>query len=172
MPRRNLRFFAMLLFVPLTLAKDKPQLPRLVANAKYVFVTTYAGDELSNPRVTSDDRQAVTNVQDAIKDWGRYIVVYRPKDADLLIVVRKGGIVEARPGVRIHAGSSPPSPSVGPNVLADGGDPQDMISVYDEAHGIDSPPLWRGRQLDGLNPPDMQLVKQLRSKVEAAAKVP
>ena len=82
-------FLVLLLLVPLTIAKDKSQLPKLVVVAKYVMVTTYLGDQPSNPRIMTDDRQAMGDVQDAIKDWGRYIVVYRPKDADLIILVRK-----------------------------------------------------------------------------------
>jgi hypothetical protein len=162
----------LLFFVPLTLAKDKSQLPKLVVNARYVLVTTSFGDEPANPQITPDDRRAVIDVQDAIKKWGRYTVVYRAKEADLILLVRKGGVAEVRPGVRIHAGSNTPNPSVGPNVYADGGDPQDMIAVYDGPHGVDSPPLWRGRQTDGLVPPEMRLVQELRTKVEAAAKAP
>ncbi|MGA8618019.1 MAG: hypothetical protein WB660_05800 [Candidatus Sulfotelmatobacter sp.] len=47
-----------------------------------------------------------------------------------------------------------------------------MIAVYRAAEGIDSPPLWRGRQIDGLRPPEMRLVQELRTKVEAAEKTP
>ncbi len=165
-------FLVLLLLVPLTIAKDKSQLPKLVVVAKYVMVTTYLGDQPSNPRIMPDDRQAMGDVQDAIKDWGRYIVVYRPKDADLIILVRKGRIAEALGGVRVHAGSDAPNPSAGPSVHADAGDPQDMIAVYRAAEGIDSPPLWRGRQIDGLRPPEMRLVQELRTKVEAAEKTP
>ena len=32
--------------------------------------------------------------------------------------------------------------------------------------------MWRGLQSDGLEPPSMQLVRNLRAAVEAAAKVP
>ena len=172
MRKYNLRFLVLLSLVPLIIAKDKSQLPKLVVHAKYVLVTTYSGDQPSNPRMMPDDRKAMSDVQDVIKDRGRYIVVYRPEDADLIILVRKGRIAEALGGVRIHSGSDAPSPSVGPSVTADAGDPQDIIAVYDAAQGIDSPPLWRGRQRDGLNPPEMRLVQELRTMVEAAAKTP
>lgn len=174
MRKCNPCFLVLLLLLPSAIAKDKDksQLPKLVVVAKYVLVTTYSGDQPSNPRMMPDDRQAMGDVQDAIKDWGRYIVVYRAKDADLIILVRKGRMAEALGGVRVHAGSNAPSPSVGPSVNADAGDPQDMIAVYDAAQGIDSPPLWRGRQNDGLRPPEMRLVQELRTKVEAAAKTP
>jgi hypothetical protein len=165
-------FFVLLLLVPLTIAKDKPQLPKLVVSAKYVLVTTYEGDRLSNPRMMPDDRQAVTDVQDAIRKWGRYIVVYQRKDADLIILVRKGRFATALGGVRIHAGSEAPSPSIGTTGNADVGDPQDMIALYVAAEGIDSPALWRGRQVDGLKPPEMNLIQELRTKVEAAANAP
>ena len=144
----------------------------MIVSARYVLITTYFGDQPSNTRIMTGDRHAVADVQNAIEQWGRYTLVYRVEDADLIILVRKGRIAEALAGVRIHGGSDSPSPSIGPIVNADGGDPQDMIAVYDSAQGIDSAPLWRGRQRGGLEPPEMRLVQELRTKVEAAAKKP
>jgi hypothetical protein len=39
----------------------------------------------------SEDRQAIADVQDAIREWGHYIVVYRPQDADMILAVQKRG---------------------------------------------------------------------------------
>jgi hypothetical protein len=49
-----------------------------------------------------------------------------------------------------------------------------MIVLYASALGTqtNSPPLWRGRRQDGLKAPEMRLVQELRSRVEAAAKAP
>jgi hypothetical protein len=52
-------------------------------------VTTKFGDSPSNPRISLDDRQAVSDVQDAIKTWGGYVVVYAPKHADLVVLFEK-----------------------------------------------------------------------------------
>jgi hypothetical protein len=203
MRRRDSGFLLPLLFISLAFAKDKDKtlLPKLVVSARYVMVTTYFGDPVNQPlnlHITAEDRQAVTDVQNAIEKWGRYELAYRPGDADLIIVVRKGRLLDATVGARIHAGSRDPmgpngntdpnapdrsgpnggigpnenGPSVRPEVAADVGDPQDMIAVYATALGRDTSPLWRGRKGDGLKAPDMHLVAEFRTKVEAAAKAP
>ena len=172
MPRRVVVFLLPLLLPSLLNAKDAT-LPMLVVAAQYVQVTTYFGDEPANTRIVPDDRHALADVERAIKKWGRYKVVYRPQDADLIIVVRKGRYADI--GIGIHAKSAETGPAVGPRANAEVGDPLDTLIVYDASHGIDSPPLWRGRQRNGLEPPHMELVKELRTKVEtaeAAAKKP
>jgi hypothetical protein len=146
-------------------------LPKLVVHAKYVLVTTYQGYDLSSPNVMPDDKQAVLNVQDAIKKWGRYDLAYRTKDADLILLVRKGRIVEAQPGMQIGVGSTM-KPEIGPHVPVDVGDPRDMLAMYDGSKGIDSAPLWRNSEKGGLDTPEMELMEELRQAVEKAAKVP
>ncbi|HXY16226.1 MAG TPA: hypothetical protein VEI26_17180 [Terriglobales bacterium] len=165
-------YLVLLLFVLPLVAKDASTLPKLVLHARYVLVTTYFGDEPANARIPPDDRQAVADVEDAIQKWGRYTLVYERKNADLIFLVRKGRIVGAQEGVGIHLGSGFPTPSVGPITGVDAGDPKDMLAVYNAAQGIDSAPIWRGRQNDGLQPPDMPLFAQFRAKVEATAKKP
>ena len=164
--------FTLLSFTSTLLAKEKPTLPKLIVNARYVLVTTYSGDDPGNPQMMPDDRKAIADVQNAIQKWGRYALAYERKNADLIILVRKGRYAEALAGARIHAGSERPNASIGPAISGDAGDPQDMLTVYDAAQGIDSPPLWRGRAPDGLKPPEMSLVNQLRVKVEASEKKP
>ena len=171
MTRRALCFLVALLFVPFIVAKEKATFPKFIVGAKYVLVTTYFGDNLADSRVPPADRQAVIDVQDAIRDWGRYTLVYERKNAELIILVRKGRTAETRNGIGIHAGSDR-SPSVGPITDADGGDPQDMLSVYNAALGTDTAPMWRDRMTNGLNTPEVKLVQELRTKVEAAAKNP
>jgi hypothetical protein len=61
--------------------------PKTLINARYVFVTSYDGDQF-NPNLLPEDRQAISSVQSALQQWGRYIVVYRPKDADMILVVQ------------------------------------------------------------------------------------
>ena len=118
-----------------------------------------------------DDRQAVVDVQNAIKKWGRYALAYRAKDADLILLVRKEHIVESQPGVRLGAGSNT-KPTIGAEAPTDVGDARDMLALYDAANGIDSAPLWRSLVKGGLDPPQMALVGDLRAAVDAAAKVP
>ena|SRR5579864_1484664 len=70
-------------------AKQKP-LAKLVLNAKYVLVTTSFGVGLTF-RITTENRHAVADVQNAIRQWGRYTLVYTPEAADLIIMVRTAG---------------------------------------------------------------------------------
>ena len=146
-------------------------LPKLVLHARYVLVTTYAGDDLTKYQVMPDDRQAVVDVQNAIQKWGRYALAYDAKNADLILLVRKGHVVESQPGLKIGGGSQT-KPSVGAVAPTDIGDSRDMLALYDAADGIDSAPLWRDLMNDGLDPPQMRLVGELRSAVDKAAKVP
>jgi hypothetical protein len=159
-------------------------------------------DQPLNIHIMPEDRQAVADVQRAIEKWGKYSIALVRGDADLVIVVRKGRLAETQAGVRAHAGSRLPSnrpnepagiadptnpdtpgaelgdnsrtPSVRPEATADFGDPQDEIAVYSAALGneANTPPIWRGRRIDGLDPPQMRLIQELRTKVEAAAKAP
>ncbi|MBZ5598876.1 MAG: hypothetical protein LAN83_11175 [Acidobacteriia bacterium] len=61
--------------------------PGTLINARYVYVTSYDGDQF-DPRLLPEDRQAISSVQSALQQWGRYIVVYRAKDADMILVVQ------------------------------------------------------------------------------------
>ena len=67
-----------------------PQFPGTLRNARYVYVTSYDGNEF-NPNLLPEDRDAIINVQDALKQWGKYVVVYRPQDADMILVVQSRG---------------------------------------------------------------------------------
>ena len=61
-------------------------MPGTLANARYVYVTSYDGNEFS-PRLLPEDRAAIARVQDAIQKWGKLTLVYRPEDADMVIAV-------------------------------------------------------------------------------------
>jgi hypothetical protein len=61
--------------------------PKTLLNARYVYVTSYDGNPFSaNP--LPEDRQAMAAVQNAIQQWGRYILVDYPQDADMILVVQ------------------------------------------------------------------------------------
>jgi hypothetical protein len=64
-----------------------PQLPRILSNARFVYVTAYDGDQF-DPQLLPDDRAAISRVQDAIGKWGKLTVVYRPQDADVILAVQ------------------------------------------------------------------------------------
>ncbi len=162
----------LVLVSPLALGKDKP-FPALIVNARYVLVTTYAGDDATSPRTMPDDRKAVGDVETALKRWGRYVVVYNRRDAEIILRVRKGSVAEALVGPHIHVGTDKPSPTVGPAATGDvNTTTEDMLEIFDATLGTDSPPLWRAFRTGGLNPPDMSLVRKLRSEVEASVTKP
>lgn len=163
MLKRNASLWLLLVFALALKAEDKTTISAVVKNATYVMVTTYSGDVFS-PDVTPDDRHAVQNVQDKIQKWGRYKLVYNRGEADLILVVRTGRLAEVKGGVQVGLHDS--AKSIGGEV----GDPQDTLEVYMASQGINGPPLWRGRAPGGLKAPEMQLVQEFRSKVEASEK--
>ena len=171
MPKRMASVWLLLVFVLALKAEDKNPIQAVVKNATYVMVTTYSGDIFS-PDVSPDDRRAAQNVQDAIQKWGRYKLVYNRGDADLILVVRTGRLAEVKGGVQVgtqRVGDTT-SRSHGSAIGGEVGDPQDTLEVYMASRGINGPPLWRGRAQGGLKAPEMQLVKEFRSKVEAPEK--
>lgn len=56
-------------------------------NARFVYVTSYDGPQFS-PYLLPEDRAAITRVQGAVQGWRGYIVVYRPQQADMILVVQ------------------------------------------------------------------------------------
>lgn len=68
-------------------AENAPEMPRIFANARFVYVTAYDGGQF-NPNLLPEDREAIARVQDAIQKWGKLTVVYRPQDADMIIAVQ------------------------------------------------------------------------------------
>jgi len=150
-------------------------------NAHYIYVRAEDGD-ITRPNLFPEDRQAIGNVMDGIRDWKRYVLVTTPGDADLIFVVRKGRLaaVQGTAGVsvgssvpRTSAGSRDPSSAQDPGTdigaQAEVGPPDDMLSVYlRNPEGQRGARIWIGRQDDGLNAPDVPLLHQLRAAVDQA----
>jgi hypothetical protein len=63
-----------------------PPFPGTLANARYVYVASYDGDQF-NPNLLPEDRHAIGAVQDAIQEWGKLMLVYQPSQADITILV-------------------------------------------------------------------------------------
>jgi hypothetical protein len=88
--------FAMsMVFVATTMALAAPKPPKTetiqpfpgtLVNARYVYVTSYDGDQF-NLNLFPEDRQAISTVQDAMQKWGKFIVVYEPSQADIVLMV-------------------------------------------------------------------------------------
>jgi hypothetical protein len=71
-------------------SKDKtptvPAFPGTLVNARYVYVTSYDGDQF-DPNLFPADRDAIGAVQDSIQKWGKFVVVYEPRKADVVLMV-------------------------------------------------------------------------------------
>jgi hypothetical protein len=67
-------------------AQTVPAFPGTLVNASYVYVTSYDGDQF-NRDLLPEDRQAIGTVQDAMQKWGKFIVVYEPQQADIVLMV-------------------------------------------------------------------------------------
>ena len=60
--------------------------PGTLANARYVYVASYDGDQF-DPTLLPEDREAIASVQSAIQNWGKLTLVYQPSEADIIILV-------------------------------------------------------------------------------------
>src|SRR3977135_937022 len=63
-----------------------PVFPGILANARYVYVASYDGDQFDHS-LLPEDRNAISAVQDAIQKWDKLVIVSRPSEADIIILV-------------------------------------------------------------------------------------
>lgn len=120
MAKRVPALFVMSLLVAFGFAKDKAKntLPAYVlqAHTVAVIIDPKAGISIDDPRA---NQAAQKDVEAAFLKWGRFEPVSEPKDADLLVVVRKGNsrlMDETLPDPRQNNGINPSNRggSVGP----------------------------------------------------------
>ena len=167
--------FAFLVFGCISLqAQTNTALLNRIAHARFVLVLTENGDPF-DPKIDSQDRRAVGDIQNRITQWNAFTLVYRNEEADIVIAVRTAGRVRANTGIHISnhkqgPGSIDPrdtSTSVGPILTADASSAkEDLFSVY-EAHDYPtSAILWRRQQKDGLTSPTVPLFDQFKKDVE------
>ena len=64
-----------------------PSFPGTLANARFVYVTSYDGDQF-DPLLLPEDQNAINAVQDAIQKWGQFVLVYQPGVADIVLMVQ------------------------------------------------------------------------------------
>ena len=74
------------LAAPKPTTADVPAFPGTLANARYVYVASYDGDQFDT-NLLPEDRNAIGAVQDAIQNWGKLTLVYQPSQADIIILV-------------------------------------------------------------------------------------
>jgi hypothetical protein len=85
-------FSAMLMLAGMAWAAPKPStpdrpFPAVLKNARFVYVAAYDGDQF-NPNLFPQDRAAISAVEDSIRKWGKLMVVTRPSDADIIVLVQ------------------------------------------------------------------------------------
>ena len=177
------------LTAPLAVAKDKKKkdLPALFSTARYVYVEAEDGD-IMNPRLFPEDREAIADVQDELKNWNRYAVALRQSEAELVMVVRRGRLVGAQGVGSVGVGTGPEMGGsypvgrnpVDPNAQGGGvstgvgartevGPSDDTLRIYSvRADGSRGALLWWREMRDGLDAPQLLLIKQLRQEVDRA----
>lgn len=74
------------LAAPNSTTTKAPAFPGILANARYVYVASYDGDQFDG-NLLPEDRAAIGSVQDAIQKWGKLTIVYQPSEADIIILV-------------------------------------------------------------------------------------
>jgi hypothetical protein len=162
--------------------KKKKTVPAVFGTARYVYVQAEDGD-VFNPGLLPEDRQAIVDVEDALRKWNRYTITINPDEAELIFYVRKGRLASAKVGGTVGSpggrgrgqGQGPNSGQQrtgglgGPGVIVGGeaGPPDDLLEV--RMHNSDndlSAPIWQRSQPDGLNAPMVALLAQLKEAVE------
>ena len=193
-PAKVAAVFAVFLFA-LNLAQAKPKKSNLSAafeNAHYVYVESMEGD-VFKPGLYPEDRQAIFDMQERLRDWKRYALTDRREHADLVFVLRKGRII----GQQDHVGVGPRNRSPQPGVLdpgqptqgqeqgraanstgprgvelgaeAEAGPQADILRVYTlTPEGRLVGPIWSRDLENGLDGPSVQLLQQLKSAVDKA----
>ena len=171
---------AILAFPALAQKKNKDHISDAVLHAKYVYVEAYDGPEWS-PRLTSEDRKAIVDVENAVRSWRRYELVLRRSEAEMVIQVRKGRVANARAGGGISVDQVPkhvqfPPPSGTDTQTTTHGDagvevgpPDDLLFVYMSDGGQLGARLWQRTQPDGLQAPDLKLFQRFKDEVNASA---
>lgn len=192
---KSARFWVLALVPAFTLAllahpalaqNKKKSVPAVFGTARYVWVESMDGD-IYNPNLLPADRQAISDVENAIQNWGRYVLTATRSEAELIFVVRTGRIAEVKAGVsagdRYPAGSgsaSNPNPRGNPNPgqqqpVAPGatlggevGPPDDLLEVC-QPDGSDTSQgtlVWMRSADGGLASPGVPLFKQLKTAID------
>jgi hypothetical protein len=161
--------------------QQKTDLPKVFDTARSVYVEAESGDQTSRD-LTTEDRQAIYNVEKQLKAWGRYTLTLSREHADLILRVHKSRVGSSNIPVVVPNGPRQPgkaprdpsdptnSPSGPPGLGTEVGSPDDELSVYIPA-GLASSmtgPIWNDSSRNGLNAPRLPLFQELKQDVEDA----
>jgi hypothetical protein len=151
------RLAASALAAPLALlAPAEAGPPALLAQARYVALGYDRGDGFVSETdvrvdVPPEEREALQRIRAGLEQWGRYVIVLRPGDAELVIAIRKGRLASFGGGISVggpsagRAGGGPMGS--GSMVGAQVSSPDDMIEVFDAGGSL----IWRGMKPNGLS---------------------
>jgi hypothetical protein len=151
--------------------------PAIFGQAKYVYVETPDGDAFT-PGLLPEDRQAIFDVEKAIRSWNRYQLTPGRGQAELIFVVRTGRVASATvhggfgtgnhsPNGAAVPGANPQGNSVGGGVEV--GSPDDLLWVYARnPDGTLSAPIWTRSEAEGLRSHSVPLLEEVRNEVDAA----
>ena len=140
--------------------RTSEEVPKIFLTARYAYVQALDGD-IFDLHLVAEDRKAIQDVEDALRDWKRYVITTRRDQAELVFVVRKGRSASAQGrggGARARGGLGA---EVGPG--------DDLLYVYMQTseHELQGP-IWKQYLKDGLDTPGIPLFKQLKDTIEAA----
>lgn len=170
------------LSLPASLVAGKKTVPPRVVQAQRVAVGYDLGDRIvadgasaAEPGVGPSERRAVQAIRDELARWGRYTVVAKPEEADLLVAIRLGRHATHSGG--IGGGVSNGAGGLGGQFDSGYGvrrgssyttdtSVEDVMVVYDAAEGRVGKRLWRASQVDGLAGAAPALVARFRAEVE------
>jgi hypothetical protein len=146
--------------------------PAQLAQARYVALGYDRGDRFVSEAempvdVLPEERAALQALREGLEQWGRYVVVVRPAQAELLIAVRKGRLVSVGGGIRGGGPAYGPGGPIGsgPGVGVQVSSPDDMIEVFDARGGS---LIWRSMKPNGLSGAGPPLFDAFRAEVAKA----
>jgi hypothetical protein len=140
------------------------------------FVGEYDEEAFISAKILPEDREALSNVREALRKWKRYIITVEPRDAELLIAVRSGRVASVDGGVRVGniPIGTPPVGGRGTSVVpvfgGEAGPANDYLAIYQADQGHEGPNLWQQSKEAGLvgkNPP---LFESFKKDVDDLAK--
>ena len=166
--------------------KKKQAVPAVFNQARFVWVESMDGD-LYTPGLLPADRQAIIDVQDALRQWGRYVLTGYRKDAELIFVVRTGRIAEGKAAARVGTTGTLPTDNPNPRQSRDpnsntgmssdpmgvevalgasAGPPNDLLKVVAGNDAKRGTQLWLRSEKGGLGSPDVPLMSELKQIVD------
>jgi len=139
-------------------------------------VTSFTGGEF-NTSTYPEDRAAIETVEAALEKWGRYTLVYKPEQADLIFNVRAGRELEAVAAVRVSSSSPPTGPGANTGIAemagANIGPKDDYLEILmptptDGLNASRATLLWNRTRHNGLAQ-GAPLIQEFRKEADAAA---